>query len=80
MTSQPGSQASPTHILHNISRSKYNQKMKFGQVLEYDKRVFFFKNHAENEARSYFQTSLFFIKVLNEVKASGLQLSFSTFR
>ena len=45
--------------------------MKFGRVLEYNKRV----NHAENEARSYFQTSLFFKKVLNEVKASGLQLS-----
>ena len=42
MTSQPGSQT--VTLLHNISRSKGKQTMKFGQVMEYNKR-----NHAENE-------------------------------
>ena len=46
MTSQSGSQAITIHILPNISESKGNQTMKFGQVIEYNKA----KNYAENEA------------------------------
>ena len=38
MTSQPGYQTSTIHILPNISRSKGKQSMKFGQVIEYNKR------------------------------------------
>ena len=34
MTSQPGSQTIVIHILTNISRSKGNQEMKFGQLIE----------------------------------------------
>ena len=34
--------------------------------------MLFFKNHAENEAGDYFQTSFFLKKALYEVKASGL--------
>ena len=37
MTSQPGYQTSTIHILPNISRSKENQAMKFGQLIEYKK-------------------------------------------
>ena len=38
------------NILPNISRSKGNQAMKFGQLLGYNKRnIFFLKNPAENE-------------------------------
>ena len=37
------------HILPNISGSKDNQTMKFGQLIEY-KKIFLFKNYAENEA------------------------------
>ena len=37
-------------ILPNVSRSKSNQTMKLGQLLEYNKRKIFFKNYAENEA------------------------------
>ena len=33
----------------NISRSKGNQTMKFGQLIEYNKSNIFVKNHAENE-------------------------------
>ena len=38
MTSQPGSQIIAIHILPNISRSKGNQMMKFGQLIEYNMR------------------------------------------
>ena len=53
--------------------------MEFGQVIEYSKRnIFFKKNHAENEAGKLVPDNfLFFLKILYEVKASGLQLSFS---
>ena len=38
MTSKPGQQAIGIHILPNISRSKGNQAMKFGQLIEYNMR------------------------------------------
>ena len=41
MTSQPGLQTIPIHILPNISQSKDNQTMKFGQLIEYNKRNIF---------------------------------------
>ena len=50
MTSQPGEQTIAIHILPNISRSKVKQTVKFGQLIEYNKEIFFFKNHAENYA------------------------------
>ena len=43
--------------------------------------MFFFKNHAENEAgRLVPDALLFFKKALYEVKASSQQLSFNIFR
>ena len=41
MTSQPGLQVIPIHILPNISQSKGNQTMKFGQLIEHNKRNIF---------------------------------------
>ena len=41
MTSQPGLQTITIHILPNISQSKGNQTMKFGRILEYNKRNVF---------------------------------------
>ena len=41
MTQQPGSQTITIHILPNISRSKGNQTMKFGQSIEYNVRNIF---------------------------------------
>ena len=41
MASQPGFQTIAIHILLNISQSKGNQKMKFGQLIEYNKRNVF---------------------------------------
>ena len=41
MTSEPGKQTIAIHILPNISRSKGNQTMKFGQLIEYNMRNIF---------------------------------------
>ena len=38
MTSQSGLQTVAIHILPNISQSKGNQEVKFGQLIEYNKR------------------------------------------
>ena len=40
MTSKPGLQTIPVHILPNISQSKGNQTMKFGQLIEYNRNIF----------------------------------------
>ena len=41
MTSQPGQQTTAIHILTNISRSKGNQAMKLGQLIDYNMRNIF---------------------------------------
>ena len=41
MTLQTGQQIITINILPNISRSKRNQKMKFGQLIEYNMRNIF---------------------------------------
>ena len=38
ITSQPGLKTIAIHILAYISRSKVNQRMKFGQLIEYNMR------------------------------------------
>ena len=43
MTSQGGKQTIAIHILVNISRSKGNQAMKLGQLIEYNMRNIFVK-------------------------------------
>ena len=50
MMSQHGFQTITMHILHNISQSKSNQTMKFGQLIKYIREIYLFKNYAENEA------------------------------
>ena len=67
--------------MHNISRSKGNQTMKLGQVIEYNNINIFFKNHAQNEVgRLVPDLFLFFKNVLYEVKSGGLQLNFDIVR
>ena len=52
--------------------------MKFGQVIEHNKRTLFIKNDLGNEARKLDpEFFLFFKKALYEVNASGLLLSFN---
>ena len=41
MTLQPEKQTIATHLLPNVSRSKGNQTMKFGQLLEYNMKNIF---------------------------------------
>ena len=43
MMSQTGLQTIAIHILTNISESKGNQSMKFGQLIEYNKGNIFFQ-------------------------------------
>ena len=50
MMSQTGTKTIAVHILPDISRSKGNQTMKLGQLIEDNMRNIFYKNHAENEA------------------------------
>ena len=50
MTSKPGLQTIAIHLLPNISQSKDNQTMKFGQLIEYNQINTYLKNYAENEA------------------------------
>ena len=41
MASQPGKHTIAMHVLTNISRSKYDQTMKFGHLIEYNMRNIF---------------------------------------
>ena len=48
MMSQPGKQTIAILILFNISRSKWNQTIKFGQLIEYNmKNIVFEKSHTK---------------------------------
>ena len=58
MTSQPRKQTIAIYIMSNISRSKGNQTMKFGQLIEHKLRNIFFckimhKNVLENLLLGY---------------------------
>ena len=67
-------------ITPNILRSKDNHTMKFGQLIVHKTMHIFIKNHEENEAgRLVLDLFLFFKKVSDEVKESGLWLSFNIF-
>ena len=69
MMLQPGKRT--RHILPNISRSKGNQAMKFGQVIGYNKiNIFHAKNHAKSETGRLVPDIFFLKKVLYEEKAS----------
>ena len=61
MTLQPSQQAIAIHILPNISRSKDNEAMTFGQVIEDNTRKFSLNIMQKMSQRNYLQTSLVFI-------------------
>ena len=68
------------HVFHNTSKSKDNNTMKFDQLIEYDAKNVFFKNHAENEAGKLVpDLFLFFKKALYEVRVNGQHHSFNKF-
>ena len=56
MTSQPGKQTISIQILTNISRSKGNQAMKFGQLIDYNMRNIFLD---KSYTKSYMVEKLF---------------------
>ena len=63
MASQPGKQTIVIHILPNISRSKGNQTMKFGQFAEYNVRnIFLEKSYTkcggETSPRPFFKKTI----------------------
>ena len=60
MTSQHDEKIITTYILSNISPSENNQTMKFGQLIEYNQKKIFFKNHARNETGQLLQNSYSF--------------------
>ena len=72
MASKTGKQIIVIHILPNILRSKGNQAIKFGQLVEYDSRTIFLKNREENEAEILvLDLFLLFQKTLYKTKTSG---------
>ena len=54
MMSQPGLPIIAIHICLNISRSKGNQSMKFGQLIGYNMRNIFVQNHTQNVLEKLF--------------------------
>ena len=60
ITLKPGNHKNTKQILPNISRSIGNVTMKFGQLKEWE--IFFFKNHAGNEAGKLDPDIFFFFK------------------
>lgn len=48
MTLQSGKQVITVHIYQNPSRSKVNQKIKFGEIIEYNMRNNLLKNYTLN--------------------------------
>ena len=76
MTSQTGKKTVATHILPNISRSKGNQRMAFGQLIEYNMRNVFLEESytkcgGETIPRPFSKKS----KLLFFMPSCGLQLS-----
>ena len=61
MTSQPGLQTIAIHKLPNISQSKGNQIIEFGQLIG-NREIFFFKNYVENEAGKLVPDLFFFFE------------------
>ena len=80
MTSQSGQQTIAIHILPNISQSKNNQTIKFGQVKEFNKGNIFLGTSCRKWDRVVLDLSLILKKVLYDLKASGLQLSLNISR
>ena len=59
MTSQPGLQTVAIQILSNISQSKGNQTMKFGQLIEYNKKNIFLQKLCRKWGRETSSRPLF---------------------
>ena len=58
MTSQPRKHAIAIQILPKISKSKDNQVIKFGQLIEYNIRNIFLTNYTQNVEVKLFPDSI----------------------
>ena len=75
LTSSTGKQIITKLILPNISRSKGNQTMEFGQLIE----IFLLKNYSKIRQETIFRPLAFFKNALNEIKTSTHHLIFNIF-
>ena len=62
MTSQPGYQAMVIHTLPNTSQSKSSQTLKYGQVMEHNKKNIFLQKSSEKWGRETSSIPLFFLQ------------------
>ena len=62
MKSQPGLQTVAIHILLNISQSKGNQKMKYSQLIEYNKSNIFLQKLCRKWSKETSSRPLYFLK------------------
>ena len=69
MISHFGQQIITIHILPNVSRSKGNQTMKFGQLIEYSARNIFLQKSCRKWDRETVPDYLSFKKVLYKINA-----------
>ena len=65
MTSQPGLQTNPIHMLPNISQSTGDQTLKFGQLIEHNTRNVFLQKLCGKRGRVTSSRPLYFLKKLN---------------
>ena len=63
MMSQTGQQIITIHILPNISRTKDNPTMKFGEIIKYSMRNIFVKKHAKYEIGKLVPELFLFFKI-----------------
>ena len=59
------------HILPNISRSKGNQTMKFGQLIEHNWDTFSLKEHTESMVKKLFS----FFQILSYIQRAVILVS-----
>ena len=80
MTPHSGKQTITIHILSSISRSKGNQTMKFGELMKYNVKKIFLKNHTENETGRRVPNLFFFFKKALKKSKLCMHLSLNIFR
>ena len=82
MISRAGQQTIAIHILLNISRSKKNQAMKFGQLIKHGVRITVLQKSCRKWVKeTSFRSPFVISKILYilKVRASGQHPSFSIF-
>ena len=78
MTGQAGQQIITTLISSNNSRSKSNQAMQFGQLIEYNVRNIFLQKSCQDKA-GRLVSNLFLLCKKYKIEASGQHVSFNIF-